>query len=133
MVKHEFGGRKMRRNKENTPDFQTSDLAIGFSDHKSTGQVFEQIFRPKALLYVGSGLLVVASLLLIPKMYLVGYLIGVLGSIALSGSLLRDQRLQATSDYVFLKWFRPSVVSVRLLIFIVSFVHIISFALEKAR
>ncbi len=123
----------MKRSMENTPDFQTSDHAIGFTEHKSTSQVFDQVFQPKTLLYVGSGLLVIASLLIIPKMYLVGYLIGVLGSIALSGSLLRDQRLQATSDYVFLKWFRPSVVSIRLLIFVVSFAHIISLAWEKAR
>ena len=123
----------MKRSTEKTPDFQTSEHVIGFTEHKSTSQVFEQVFQPKALLYVGSGLFAVACFLLILKMYLVGYVVGVLGSIALSGSLLRDQRLQATSDYVFLKWFRPSVVSIRLLIFIVSFVHIISFALEKAR
>jgi hypothetical protein len=123
----------MKRNREEASDFQTSTHAIGFAERKSTNQVFAQLFKPKALMYVGIGLLVVASLLIIPKMYLVGYLVGVLGSIALSGSLLRDQRSQATSDYVFLKWFRPSVVSIRLLIFVVSFAHIISLALEKAR
>ena len=123
----------MKRNREEASDFQTSTHAIGFVERKSTNQVFAQLFNPKALMYVGIGLLVVASLLIIPKMYLVGYLVGVLGSIALSGSLLRDQRSQATSDYVFLKWFRPSVVSIRLLIFVVSFAHIISLALEKAR
>ena len=123
----------MKRDQKATPDFQTSTHALQFDDSKSPSQIIEQLFDPKRLLYMGAALLIIAAILLAPALYLIGYVVGVSGSVALSGALLRDQRLQATSDYVFLKWFKPSVVSTRLLIFVVSFLHIVFLALQKAR
>jgi len=123
----------VKREKKETPDFQTSTHAVEFADSKLPSEIIEQLFDPKRLLYMGAALLILAAILLASALYLVGYLVGVLGSVALSGALLRDQRLQAKSDYVFLKWFKPSVVSVRLLIFVISFLHIVFLALQKAR
>ena len=123
----------MKREKNENPDFQTSTHALQFSDSKSKSQIVEQLFIPMRLLYMGAALLAVTAILLAPSSHLSGYLVGVLGSVALSGALLRDQRLQATSNYVFLRWFRPSVVSIRLMIFVVSFLHVFFLALQKAR
>lgn len=123
----------MRRDRNETPDFQTSQHVLGFDEPRIDSHFFAKLVKPQILLYAGSVLLGIALVLILPKMNLLGYIVGVLSSIAFSGSLLRDQRLQATSDYVFLKWFRPTVVCLRVLTFLVSFAHIISLALEKAR
>jgi hypothetical protein len=85
------------------------------------------------LLYVGIAV-VVATIALLPlHLYLAGYLSGVTGSIVLSTAMLRDQRMQAKSDYIFLKWFKPTAAVFKWIVFVGSFVHIIFLAIEKTK
>jgi hypothetical protein len=88
---------------------------------------------PILLLCVGIAV-VVATIALLPlNMYIEGYLSGVIGSIVLSIAMLRDQRMQAKSDYVFLKWFKPTAAVFKWIVFVGSFAHIIFLAIEKTK
>jgi hypothetical protein len=88
---------------------------------------------PTFLLYVVIAV-VVATIALLPlHLYLAGYLSGVTGSIVLSTAMLRDQRMQAKSDYIFLKWFKPTAAVFKWIVFVGSFVHIIFLAIEKTK
>ena len=88
---------------------------------------------PILLLCVGIGFVLVTISLLPVRMYLVGYLFGVVGSIVLSIAMLRDQRMQAKSDYIFLKWFKPTAAVFKWIVFVGSFAHIIFLAIEKTK
>jgi|688.fasta_scaffold522313_2 hypothetical protein len=88
---------------------------------------------PIPLLCLGMGVVVVTIALLPLHMYLVGYLSGVIGSIVLSVAMLRDQRLQAKSDYIYLKWFKPTAATFKWIVFVGSFLHIIFLAIEKTK
>jgi hypothetical protein len=88
---------------------------------------------PVPLLCVGIAV-VAATIALLPlKMYIEGYLFGVVGSIVLSIAMLLDQRMQAKSDYIFLKWFKPTAAVFKWIVFVGSFAHIIFLAIEKTK
>jgi hypothetical protein len=88
---------------------------------------------PVLLLCVGIGIAFGTIALLPFRVYLVGYLCGVTGSIVLSIAMLRDQRMQAKSNYIFLKWFKPTAAVFKWIVFTGSFLHIILLAIEKTK
>ena len=88
---------------------------------------------PVPLLIIGGVLAAVQGSLLIFEMNLYGYVLGVMSSVILATALLRDQRLQAKRDYVYIAWFRKTTVATRILVIILSFIHIILLAIDKSK